>query len=45
VVTADHTTSVTTPPLVVGQPTRMPPGWQGGWVGAGPFHGGGWPGS
>jgi hypothetical protein len=50
VVSADHTTTVTTPPKVVAVPTQMNPGWQGGWAGAGPWqggpwHGGGWPGS
>jgi hypothetical protein len=45
VVSADRTTTVTTPPQVVATPTRMAPGWQGGWAGTGPFHGGGWPGN
>jgi hypothetical protein len=45
VVSADHTSTVTTPPQVVGQPTKMAPGWQGRWAGTGPFHGGRWPGN
>lgn len=49
-VNADRTTISTTPPQVVAQPTRMAPGWQGGWAGngpwqGGPFHGGSWPGN
>ena len=50
VVSATHTTAMTTPPQVSAQPTRMAPGWQGDWAGmgpwqGGPFHGGGWRGN
>ena len=38
--------TTTTPPQVIASPTRMAPRWQGGgWIGLGPFHGGGWPGN
>lgn len=43
--TTHRYTAASEPPVPSAAPTMKVPPFSGGWMGGGPFHGGGWPGS